>query len=371
MKIIYIVRTMLHLYPPCLSQIMMLRDLGEQVLVIYGDCDSKTVALLKNADVETVSLDIKRFKNPITGKIQSYTEYSKKVKFLLKKYYCEWDLVWYGTADSCFALGNEYKKYPFVLNVLELYDENKMYRNGVGWVIKDAKAVISCEQTRADIMKMWWNLPTRPFVMPNKPYKLPEISNHGSIEETQKMISQIVGKKTFLYQGIIAVDRDLGLLAKAFQKIDREDLYLVLMGKELTDGVKKLEEIYPRTIYLGYVAAPYHLEVTRNAFIGVAYYQGSCLNNLFCAPNKIYEYSGVGVPILCNDLPGLRNTVGLYKAGECVDFDDMESLCNTILKMVDQRDQYAKNSEKMYHVVNNVETITSILAFIRERNDGV
>ena len=42
------------------------------------------------------------------------------------------------------------------------------------------------------------------------------------------------------------------------------------------------------------------------------------LNRAFCAPNKIYEYSGLRIPAIGNEVPGLVNTIGAAKAGVCV-----------------------------------------------------
>lgn len=365
MKFIYVVRTYLHLYPPCLAQILMLRELGENVIVVFGGCDSKTEDMLKAVGIETRSMDIKRSRVKLIGKLQSYMLYRKQVLKVLDEVYQNGDCIWFGTADSCFSLGKKADKYPFILNVLELYDENAMYRKGVGRVIHDAKAVVACEKTRADIMKMWWGLRKRPYVMPNKPYQLPEKETMGSIAETKQMIGEIIGKKAFLYQGIISADRDLGLLANALRKLDRDDIYLVLMGTEMTNSVERLKQIYSNTVYLGYIAAPYHLEVTANAFAGIAYYQGSCLNNLFCAPNKIYEYSGFSLPILCNDVPGLRNTVGKFNAGECVDFDDAEALSSAILRLVENYDTYVSNSKKMFQAVDNFEVVRKVVCDVK------
>lgn len=361
MKFIYIVRTSLHLYPPCLNQMNYLRELGYDVLAVYGDCNEKTEMLLHERNIKTISLSIKRSPIKYLGKIQSYTKYRDGVLKVLAENFRKGDFVWYGTADSCFSLGNEYDRYPFILNVLELYDDNAFYRRGIEKVIRDAAAVVACEPTRADIMKMWWGLAKRPYVMPNKPYTLPKSDGNGSINETKKIIAQIKGKRILLYQGIIASDRNLGLLADALQTLDDKEIYLGLMGKEINDSANDLKKKYTQTIYLGYVPAPYHLEVTGNAFAGVAYYQGTCLNNLFCAPNKIYEYSGLGLPILCNDIPGLRNTVGYYHAGECVNFENQTELIVAIEKIFSKTESYAQNSLNLYNSVDNKGTVVRIL----------
>ena len=46
MKVLYIVKTQLHYYPPCISQIRMLKDLGYDVEVLYGTSNESALKLL-------------------------------------------------------------------------------------------------------------------------------------------------------------------------------------------------------------------------------------------------------------------------------------------------------------------------------------
>ena len=49
-KIIYVVKDRLHIYPPCVSQIVMLRDLGIDVYVITEACDKSAENIIKNSE---------------------------------------------------------------------------------------------------------------------------------------------------------------------------------------------------------------------------------------------------------------------------------------------------------------------------------
>ena len=76
--------------------------------------------------------------------------------------------------------------------------------------------------------------------------------------------------------------------------------------------------------------------------IGFVHYPVDILNNIYCASNKIYEYASVGLPILANENPtvkeildgahiglatkdfteGLRQLIDAFKAykGNCIKF---------------------------------------------------
>lgn len=367
MKIIYLMRSSLHIYPPCISQLLLLRDLDMEVIVGYGECNKDTADLLNSRNITCVSFDIKRKWMGILSKIKAYKDYRKKTISFLKEYYKEGDVVWFGSADSCFALRRELNSYRFVLSVLELYDNNSFYRRNLQRVIHKAKIVIACENNRAAVMRSWWKLPHTPYVMPNKPYFHPRKRYiTGSLSCTRDMINDMETGINILYQGIISADRDLIKLAQALNNMDME-INLYLMGRDNYDAVARLKKLYSKTYYLGSAPAPYHLEVTSHAYIGVANYDYSCLNNIFCAPNKIYEYCGFGIPVLANDVPGLRNTIERYQAGICVDFDKVEQIETAIVSIVNDYQFYSRNASELYNSVNNMKIMKEILYELKKK----
>lgn len=355
------------MYPPCLSQICYLDDLGVKVIVGFGGCDESVKKILENRNIKYFDWKITRKKRGYLEKIFSYYNYAKAAKNMIKKVCSKDDILWFGTADSAFALTRTLKdkKYAYVLSILELYDNNKLYKKEIGEIIHDAKVVISCEYTRALIMKSWWNLKKIPYVMPNKPYFHPKKKQlEGTIPLTKQMICRIKDKKFILYQGIIAIDRDLKTLAMALSEM-KQDIFLVLMGKEINGSAKQIEDIYDKTIYLGYAPAPFHLEVTSYAMIGIANYDDSSLNNLFCAPNKIYEYSGFGIPVIGSNVPGLINTIQKYNAGICVDFMNVFKIREAIERLMLNYEQYSTNAYNFFDTVDNMKVIKEIITEIK------
>ena len=103
-----------------------------------------------------------------------------------------------------------------------------------------------------------------------------------------------------------------------------------------------------------YITAPYHLEVTSHAFIGILIYAPvygtftSPLNSIYCAPNKLYEFSHFGIPMIGNNIPGLKYTIESYKMGCCLPFFNAESLKNAITDLTDNYETYAENARRFY-----------------------
>ena len=89
------------------------------------------------------------------------------------------------------------------------------------------------------------------------------------------------------------------------------------MGIDEYNSYEKIVDIYDNCVFYPYVPAPLHLEVTSYARFGILFYRPTILNKAFCAPNKIFEYGGFGIPMIGNDIPGLKNTIGNSNAGIC------------------------------------------------------
>lgn len=289
-------------------------------------------------------------------KIKRWVNYRKESIKILRKQKDSESLIWLGTADSAIAISDKLKNKNYVLNILELYDNNKFYRENLAKIVNNAKAIICCEYNRANIMRSWYNLEKTPYVIPNKPYQ----NNFNQIQENKDIIDKIKNKKIILYQGMISADRDLVNLAKALKEIN-SNYWLVLMGRDYNNSVSKIKSNYEKTIYLGYIPAPEHLLYTQYAYIGIANYDYSCLNNVFCAPNKIYEYTGFRIPVLCNDIPGLYYTIGKSKAGVCIDFNNISEIKNGIEKIEKNYDEYSNNANKFYADIDINECYKKII----------
>lgn len=86
----------------------------------------------------------------------------------------------------------------------------------------------------------------------------------------------------------------------------------------------------------------------------------NCLNKVFCAPNKIYEYSGFGIPMLANNIPGLKNTVGNAGAAECIDMKK-ENIIKSIKKIEADYTTYSVNAKKFFAGTDNFETMKEMM----------
>lgn len=366
-KVIYIVKSDLHYYPPCMMQIRYLNKCGVNVEVWFASSNDSALNILNREGIPYVCLgESSRVKSKI-GKIRNWLKFRNNVRRqleLLDKNDLDRTLLWVGTAESAIPLYGVLQHYHYMLTMLELLDGDDHWfkRTTFGRLAQHAEAVVACEITRAYLMRSWFGLNRLPYVMPNKPYELgTERYAEPSCSQTKPAIDVIRDKKFIIFQGIYQKVEYMQELAKALASID-SDYYIVLMGFDLynTNAYAELNGIYPRVIELESLPAPLHLEVTSHATIGLVFYDDFSLNQAFCAPNKIYEYSGFGIPMIANRIPGLENTVGRFNAGKCVDFETTQLIA--AMKDIDVHyEMYSANAKAMYDAVDNENTIKGII----------
>ncbi len=247
-----------------------------------------------------------------------------------------YDILWIIHERTAVILGNILEGRKYILTSYEFRDINqpKLHKPLIS-LCQKAKVNVVCEFNRAWISRIRFGLNKTPIVMPNKPYKHPR--KRGLVNDLLKPCDE----KIILYQGVITRERNLDGMCKAISSL--EGFKLVFMGKK-TDYYEELKEKYPNIEYIGFAKSPKHLNITSNAYIGLVTYEPQDINCVYCAPNKIWEYAGFGIPMIANDLPGLIYTVGANQCGVCTDTDSAEAIVKAVKEIDSHYATYSKNA---------------------------
>lgn len=359
-KIVYIVKTKLHYYPPCISQIRMIKDLGVDIEVLYGTSEDTVLKLFDSENIKYKKIGNISVADTKIGKLYNWYKFRKALKKEMKKYDLNNTIFWFGTAETAIPMKGLLKNKKYILTILELLDKRRTKLLLLKGIAKGAKAIAVCESTRAYLMKDWFELDNVPYVFPNKPYSQIRDRRHKpSCQITKEIIDKIKDENIILYQGMIQDTKEIIEIAKALNKTEKK-YKLVLMGIDKFNSFPEVKKYYKNSIYYKYIPAPLHLEITSYARIGIAYYKEDSLNKIFCAPNKIYEYTGFGIPMLCNDVPGLKNTVGINKAAECIELNE-ENIIKAINKIDNNYEEYSKHALDFFEGENTLKTMEKLL----------
>lgn len=357
MKIIVVTKSKIKDIPPVISVSNILSDLGHEVTVISSEINQKTAEMFKERGIEFVEFSYANATNPV-HKIYEYTMFRIKVEKYLQS--TSFDLLWIEGAHTIRSLGESIKKYKYILQISELHTGHTAQLKAINNVIHDAVKVVMPEYNRTVIYKTWFKLATRPTVLPNKPYIVP---NKEVLYKLKDKIfnnhKELDGKKIILYQGLIDKDRDLSNFILAVKELG-ENYHFVMVGK---DGgmVEKYKAINESITHIDFMPVPDYFVFTANAYIGILSYDSNILNNAYCAPNKIYEYGYFSLPMIGNDIPGLRYSIENNNAGIIVDENNVESIKEAILKIDADYKQYSQASKNLFENCDNKTTIKEII----------
>ena len=366
--------------PPTITLINTLVELGYDIAYItiypddyYKNFDTEHVTNLyifsKNIEI------LKYFKNRIfrsmVFRIENFIKkffahfIGKKLNDVLKKD----DILWVvNELTVIYAGGRFLRKYKdnFIFTMYELHSSKFSTRN-----IKKAAQYSSInvvpEYNRSHMQKLFFHLDKLPMVLPNKPEGHPIKKNMDvnniEVEEIIKKIKKNE-KKIVLYMGIIGIERPLETFIEAINELS-DSFEFVVMGKR-TEYLNYLLSKYPNKFtYIGYFTPPMHLMIASHADVGLLTYVGENsdfgLNAIYCAPNKIFEYTGFGMPIITNNIPGLYYTIEKNKCGVCVDMNNKREILEGLRKINNDYQRLSNNAVEFYNEVNVKDIINNII----------
>lgn len=368
MKILVVHNAELSHFPPVLNLLQCLSNLSHKTILLSKDNDG-IVKDLRLEEFKFVPIDSAEG----CGKIKKVYKYIKRKTYIKRRVdelMTECDIIWTTTDGTVRELGNVLLKYKHVMQLMELIEYMPRFP-GISFLHFDiqkfaqkAYKVVVPEYNRAHIQKTWWRLERTPIVLPNKSYKLPDLSQipdeiKGVIDTMEKE-----KRKILLYQGVFFKDRDLDIIAEATSALnDKYRLYI--MGRD-TDYSKDLLRRYPDIVKIPFLNPPKHLYITAHAQVGLMPYVAkkafyfSILNALYCAPNKIFEYAGCGLPMLGSHVPGIELPFSQHNIGRCYD-NSVESIIKELEYIDENYDEMHMNCLRYFNSVSLDDIIMEIL----------
>lgn len=369
-------------YPPVISLIENLLNNGNVVRLISYDTNKLPDTLRKNKNFYEIS--IPKVDGNLVGKVINSYRRSAFVKEAVKQSMKNSDILWTTTDLSVRVLGDLVLQYKHVMQLMELirwYPDNfyvrkiakfGLFRYPIDKYARKAWKVVIPEENRAYIQQVWWNLKNKPYILPNKPYRLNPKGgkNQAFIEAINKIKHE--ERKVILYLGILSPERGLDKFAKSVHELGN-DYCLYIIGKASDSSylskVKNLTKIYNNVVYLGYFSAPTHLYFLKYSYIGLLPYQPSKpsvefiseLNALYCAPNKIFEYAGYALPMIGTNVPGIEYPFRNYHMGITLKEITTKEIVSAVHTIEKDYDTFSKNSKTFFESVNLDKIVDEIV----------
>ena len=155
----------------------------------------------------------------------------------------------------------------------------------------------------------------------NSPKK--EIERSGELQpaSTGKYFHQLYGipnrKKLFVYLGVLASGRGIEIILSAFAH-NSTDAHVVFAGYgDLSDYIQSYCEKHSNIHLHKPVPHEQVVSLAKHADFGLCLIEKVSLSDYYCLPNKLFEYSFAGLPVLASDFPEIKKVVEKYSLGVC------------------------------------------------------
>lgn len=364
------------LCPPVLNLVECLINNEYRVYLIAGDVEHIPEFVKENQFFDCYDLGSFKTSASLINKIKVRRKLWKNMRDVFVENMKSGDIVW-TTNDMAVLYLNKllipYKD-SHVLQLMELIDYCPVFyrfpilKFPIDKYARNAWKTVVPEENRAYIQTIQWSLKRMPYVLPNKPYYLEPGIETDEVKAALKVLND-EKRKIILYLGVFSPDRDMKSFIQAVDELG-DEYCLVAIGRKaevMKEEADYLIKQYDNFKYLGFFNPPQHLHFLKRAHIGLAPYKpsnviknASPLNALYCAPNKIYEYAGYGVPIIGTDVMGLKYPFEKYDIGVCCKELSPASIVDAVKTIESNYETMSDNCLKFYKsldIDSIVETI--------------
>ncbi len=200
-----------------------------------------------------------------------------------------------------------------------------------GFFARRSAAVITSDVGRADVLENTYRIP-RPTVVLNVPEVVVEP------EPDAEFRARALGDRRILliYQGVFNRNRGLPELIRAMPLLPECRLAMVGYGPMEEELEQQVESAHLGDSVVFFEAVPHEtlMRYTASADAGLITILGSCLSYATAAPNKLFEYMMVGIPVVASDLPDMARVVRDSGAGTLIEDPSDPTSIATAVRML-------------------------------------
>lgn len=215
------------------------------------------------------------------------------------------------------------------------------------WTVRRADLVFAANEDRARLMADHYHLETTPAVMRNIPPPVRVCLTPVEVARLFPWLNRRASNDVIvLYQGDISLSRGIDRFIRALAYLEDEYRIAVVGGGPDLDQLRAMGQAFEdegRLWFSGRVEHRLLPSITRMADVGIVTYPFKGQNNIWCAPNKLFEYAQAGIPVVATDQPPLRRLVESYGIGALVsEKDSPQQIAAHIQEVAQNRVEYAR-----------------------------
>jgi len=218
-------------------------------------------------------------------------------------------------------------------------------------IVNRADFVIAANKDRAHLMQRHYDLNIIPIVIQNISPKWDNIICESELITRYPTLSRkFPNERLLIYQGDVSLCRGIDRFLRALIYLPDNYRLIVVGGGPDLEKLISMAEPFERTgrfVALGRVDNKFLPFILQLADLGIITYSFEGLNNIYCAPNKIFEYAQAGLPMVSTDQLPLCKLIKRYYIGELIGKKDgPEDIALCIFKLIEKISLYKRNLKK-------------------------
>ncbi len=326
MRILMVQAGMVDHLPPLLTAATSMGAAGAHVVVAAGGCSPLPARRLGDQGVRVVTCGDESFPTNRAGKLWFTLRFMALLQRVIRSE--RPNILWLHSSHAMryWLWASIFGQAVLVAHAHEIYPRRSLLGKVQSACLSHADLIIVPEVNRAWFTRFTVESRAPIFVIPNRPVEGTSPHEQDS-QLAYKLFVEAGGnpdcRRFIIYQGLIAEERCLSQAMRGFQILARPEWGLIIMGGFASRGYRaELQRRVPKggnAVLLPGMPPPSHLQVTRGCEIGLLLYAPTELNNVYCAPNKIFEYAASGVTMILPDYPGLTALQREFRLGEACD----------------------------------------------------
>jgi hypothetical protein len=330
--------------PPAVTAAVLLKRAGAEVTMAAAGCESATGEVLERAGVACRVFGARRYPRGLAGKALLRLRFRAVLRSAAR--FAHPDVVWYHTAHA-----QEYRPWirslapraAEVAHAHELYEPESRLHGVQARAIREATCWVVPHEVRRSVLSEGSAPRGTSWVVPNRP--LETLAGRPASEGDGRSWFLAHGgspscSRLVIYQGWVAEDRCILEAVRGFRMCTRADVGLAILGecrqRAFERQVRRAMAGDSRIIRVGKIPPPAHLRITAGCDVGLMLYAPTGLNNLLCAPNKLYEYAWCGLGVVMPAFPHLQAVSREHGFGRACDPTDSEAIAAAIAAELDR-----------------------------------
>lgn len=213
--------------------------------------------------------------------------------------------------------------------------------------VRHADLIIAANDDRARLMQEHYRLCCIPITMRNiPPINQNTLERSTILAQYPEFSRRNPEEYLILYQGDVSLSRGIDRFVMALAHLPANYRIIVVGDGPDLERLRVIGQTFKREgrfDTLGWIENRLLPVIAAAADVGIVTYPFKGQNNIYCAPNKVFEYAQAGLPVVTTDQPPLRSMVTSYGIGKLVSRrDDSETMAAVIREVAENKAKYTQ-----------------------------